>query len=101
MEILKTKTYFLLLFVLLLINIKISFFVFVLGNDVQVCLPYPEPLIHFALVCGSRSGPTLRSYSRGNVDKELVESAHDFLSSGGLYFDVQNGVIYASKILRW
>ncbi|XP_009602320.1 uncharacterized protein [Nicotiana tomentosiformis] len=72
-------------------------------NDkrLKVALPYPEPLIHFALVNGTRSGPALRSYSPGNIDKELVEAAHDFLRFGGLIVDLTTKVAYVSKILRW
>ncbi|OIS98966.1 PREDICTED: uncharacterized protein LOC109232432 [Nicotiana attenuata] len=67
----------------------------------KVVLPYPEPLIHFALVSGTRSGPALRCYSPGNIDKELVEAAHDFLRFGGLIVDLTTKVAYVSKILRW
>ncbi|XVF39455.1 hypothetical protein PTKIN_Ptkin01aG0036300 [Pterospermum kingtungense] len=67
----------------------------------QVALPYPEPLIHFALVCGTRSGPALRCYSPGNIDKELMDAARDFLRSGGLIVDLSIKVAYASKILKW
>ncbi|MBA0566128.1 hypothetical protein Golob_010973 [Gossypium lobatum] len=67
----------------------------------QVALPYPEPLIHFALVCGTRSGPALRCYSPGNIDKELMDAARDFLRAGGLIVDLSGKVAYASKILKW
>lgn len=67
----------------------------------QVALPYPEPLIHFALVCGTRSGPALRCYSPGNIDKELTEAACLFLRSGGFYYDLNNKVASVSKILNW
>ncbi|KAK8552237.1 hypothetical protein V6N13_120649 [Hibiscus sabdariffa] len=67
----------------------------------QVALPYPEPLVHFALVSGSRSGPALRCYSPGNIDKELMDAARDFLRAGGLIVDLNGKVAYASKILKW
>ncbi|XP_021284946.1 uncharacterized protein LOC110417076 [Herrania umbratica] len=67
----------------------------------QVALPYAEPLIHFALVCGTRSGPALRCYSPGNIDKELMDAARDFLRAGGLIVDLSGKVAYASKILKW
>lgn len=67
----------------------------------QVALPYPEPLTHFALVCGSRSGPALRCYSPGNIDMELIEAARNFLRSGGLVLDLNAKVVYVSKILKW
>ncbi|KAK8642816.1 hypothetical protein V6N13_012148 [Hibiscus sabdariffa] len=67
----------------------------------QVALPYPEPLVHFALVSGSRSGPALRCYSPGNIDKELMDAARDFLRAGGLIVHLNGKVAYASKILKW
>ncbi|KAI3465064.1 hypothetical protein Pfo_021727 [Paulownia fortunei] len=67
----------------------------------KVALPYPEPLLHFALVCGTRSGPALRCYSPGNIDKELMDAACNFLRNGGLYVDLIANVAYVSKILKW
>lgn len=64
-------------------------------------LPYPEPLIHFALVCGTRSGPALRCYSPGDIDKELMEAARNFFRNGGLIIDFDTKVASASKILKW
>ncbi|XAR62202.1 hypothetical protein NMG60_11016869 [Bertholletia excelsa] len=67
----------------------------------QVALSYPEPLIHFALVCGTWSGPALRCYSPGNIDHELMEAARNFLQNGGLIVDLDTKVSYVSKILKW
>jgi hypothetical protein len=66
-----------------------------------VALPYHEPLVHFALVCGTKSGPALRCYSTGNIDKELMEAARDFLRNGGLIVDPEAKIASASKILKW
>ncbi|KAK4801493.1 hypothetical protein SAY86_021980 [Trapa natans] len=68
---------------------------------VKVILPYPEPLVHFALVCGTRSGPALRCYSPGNIDRELMDAARDFLRSGGIVFDFIANAASVSKILKW
>ncbi|XP_042417627.1 uncharacterized protein LOC122006260 isoform X1 [Zingiber officinale] len=68
---------------------------------IKVAFPYPEPLVHFALVCGTRSGPALRCYSPGNIDKELIESARDFIKTGGLFVDSESSVASITKILRW
>ncbi|XP_062228486.1 uncharacterized protein LOC133926526 [Phragmites australis] len=67
----------------------------------KVALPYPEPLVHFALVCGTKSGPALRCYSPGNIDKELMEAARGFLRNGGLIVDPEAKIASVSKILRW
>ena len=66
-----------------------------------MALPYPEPLILFALVSGNRSGPVLRCYSPGNIDKELMEAASNFLGNGGVIIDFEAKVASLSKILRW
>ncbi|CAI9116377.1 OLC1v1017507C4 [Oldenlandia corymbosa var. corymbosa] len=68
---------------------------------IKMILPYPEPLVHFALVNGTRSGPSLRCYSPGDIDKELMEAAHNFIKSQGLLVDFEAKVAYASKILKW
>ncbi|RCV20889.1 hypothetical protein SETIT_4G094300v2 [Setaria italica] len=67
----------------------------------KVALPYHEPPVHFALVCGTKSGPALRCYSPGDIDKELMEAARDFLRNGGLIVDPDAKVASASKILKW
>ncbi|XP_058096651.1 uncharacterized protein LOC131242188 [Magnolia sinica] len=67
----------------------------------KIALPYTEPLIHFALVCGTRSGPALRCYSPGNIDKELMEAARDFLRNGGFVVDMEAKAASVNKILKW
>lgn len=67
----------------------------------KVALPYPEPMIHFALVCGTRSGPALRCYSPGKIDEELLDATRNFLRSGGLVIDLTAKTAYVSKILKW
>lgn len=67
----------------------------------KVALPYVEPLVHFALVSGTQSGPALRCYSPGNIDKELMDAACSFLRNGGLYVDLITNVAYPTIILKW
>ncbi|XP_019415798.1 PREDICTED: uncharacterized protein LOC109327185 [Lupinus angustifolius] len=67
----------------------------------MVALPYPEPLIHFALVNGTRSGPALRCYSPKTIDEELIHAARNFLRSGGVVIDLTAKTAHASKILKW
>ncbi|KAL3504678.1 hypothetical protein ACH5RR_034519 [Cinchona calisaya] len=66
----------------------------------KMVLPYLEPLVHFALVNGTRSGPALHCYSPGDIDKELTEAAHNFLRSG-LIVDLDAKIAFVSKIFRW
>ncbi|XP_024369230.1 uncharacterized protein [Physcomitrium patens] len=42
-------------------------------------LDRPEPLVSFALCCGSRSSPVMRVYTATNIDIELEEACRDFL----------------------
>ncbi|KAL5078631.1 hypothetical protein RYX36_007052, partial [Vicia faba] len=67
----------------------------------MVALSLPEPLIHFALVCGTRSGPALRCYSPRDIDSELMDAAHNFLRNGGVLIDFTAKIAYTSKILKW
>ncbi|XP_042500113.1 uncharacterized protein LOC122078269 isoform X2 [Macadamia integrifolia] len=84
---------------------KLAFFINLYNmmaiHAILVALPYPEPLVHFALVCGTRSGPALRCYSPGDIDKELMEAARNFLRNGGLIVDGEARVVSANKIFRW
>ncbi|KAK2978582.1 hypothetical protein RJ640_006701 [Escallonia rubra] len=57
----------------------------------KVALTYSEPLVHFALVSGNRSGPALRCYSPGNIDKELMEAARDAISFVELRYSADFG----------
>lgn len=67
----------------------------------KVALRYPEPMIHFALVCGTRSGPALQCYSPGKIDEELLDATRNFLRSGGLVIDLTAKTAHVSKILKW
>ena len=57
----------------------------------RFALPKPEPLIHFALVCGAKSCPPIKCYTEAKVKDELRIAAevifqHAFLpvSSGAV-----------------
>ncbi|KAI3513657.1 hypothetical protein L1887_20994 [Cichorium endivia] len=67
----------------------------------KVSLPYPEPLVHFALVSGSRSSPALRCYSPENIDVELFQAARDFLESGAFVLQLDSMTISVTKMLKW
>jgi len=57
-----------------------------------------DPRIHFALVCGAKGCPPIKTYSAGNIDEELNMAAISFLESGCV---VDGNKIYFSKILSW
>ncbi|KAL2611906.1 hypothetical protein R1flu_023598 [Riccia fluitans] len=62
-------------------------------------LDRPEPLISFALCCGSHSAPMVRTYTAKNVRTELQEACRDFLSAH-IGFTRHKRVIIP-KILQW
>ena len=66
---------------------------------------FREPRIHFALVGAAISCPPLRgeAYTGAKLDAQLEDQAHSFLldSARGSRVDVQNGVVYASRIFDW
>lgn len=49
-----------------------------------LCLAPPEPRVHFALHCATRSCPPLRVYTAANVDAELEQATEDFIRGGGV-----------------
>nr|XP_043638097.1 uncharacterized protein LOC122609101 [Erigeron canadensis] len=67
----------------------------------KVSLPYPEPLINFALVSGNRSAPALRCYSPKTIDSELMEAARNFIRSGAFVLQMDSMTVSVNKILKW
>lgn len=68
---------------------------------IEVALRDPEPLVHFALVSGSRSSPAIRCYSPGSIDEELRLAGRIFFDDGGFLIDAENKLASVSKILNW
>lgn len=68
----------------------------------KVALGKHEPLIHFALVCGAKSCPPIKTYSAEGIMNELKCSAEAFLETeDGCDLDVKKKVVKLSKILDW
>jgi hypothetical protein len=62
-------------------------------------LDNPEPLVSFALCCGSRSSPVLRVYTATNVETELEQACRDYLMAAvGVN---KKKSIMIPKILHW
>mmetsp|Transcript_5194 Transcript_5194/g.13019 ORF Transcript_5194/g.13019 Transcript_5194/m.13019 type:complete len:492 (+) Transcript_5194:70-1545(+) len=66
-----------------------------------VCLEQPEPRIHFALVCGAKSCPPIKTYSAEEVDEQLTAAAQAFFESENLVVNGEKKTISLSKILDW
>ncbi|XP_054767788.2 uncharacterized protein LOC129275039 isoform X1 [Lytechinus pictus] len=73
-------------------------------NDprLQVALDQPEPLIHFALVCGAKSCPPIKTYSGKDVMNELQLAAEAFLEgSDGCQVIEDKKEVKCSQIFKW
>ncbi|XP_006819587.1 uncharacterized protein LOC102804375 [Saccoglossus kowalevskii] len=68
----------------------------------QVALEKHEPGIHFALVCGAKSCPPIKTYSADDIDNQLKAAGEAFLeSSDGCDVDMSRKEIRLSKIFKW
>ncbi|XP_067051078.1 uncharacterized protein [Acropora muricata] len=73
-------------------------------NDpkLKIALPAPEPKIHFALVCGAKSCPPIKTYTSSGIDEELSLAAEAFLEGeDGCVLNMQKKEIRLSKIFQW
>jgi len=73
-------------------------------NDprLKVALPEPEPKIHFALVCGAKSCPPIKTYTSSGIDEELSLAAEAFLEGDdGCVLNMPKREIRLSKIFQW
>lgn len=65
---------------------------------------YPEPRVHFALVCAARSCPPLRpeAYRAGSLPAQLDDQGRIFLSDPARNrFDAARGALQLSQIFEW
>ncbi|XP_066964529.1 uncharacterized protein [Macrobrachium rosenbergii] len=61
-----------------------------------------DPRIHFALNCGAKSCPPIKTYSAENINDELRVATESYLETDeALKIDVENGIVYLSSLLRW
>jgi len=65
------------------------------------CLDAPEPRVHFALVCGARGCPPIKTYRTDHLDADLDAAARGFLEGGGLEFGPGVNDVRLSSILKW
>jgi glutaredoxin len=67
----------------------------------KVSVKEMDPRIHFALVCGAKSCPPVRTYSNTNLSEELRVATEAFLESDSCIVDVARKEISISTILKW
>ncbi|TRZ01052.1 hypothetical protein DNTS_033667 [Danionella cerebrum] len=68
----------------------------------QVALPEVEPLIHFALNCGVKGCPPIKTYTPQDIDSQLLAAAEAFLEKDdGCTIDGVAREVRLSQIFRW
>ncbi|KAG1945411.1 uncharacterized protein zgc:152951 isoform X2 [Pimephales promelas] len=73
-------------------------------NDprLQVALPDVEPLIHFALNCGAKSCPPIKTYTPQDIDGQLRTAAKAFLEDDdSCAIDSVGREVKLSQIFKW
>eukprot|EP00164_Ancoracysta_twista_P005228 GFYU01007154.1.p1 GENE.GFYU01007154.1~~GFYU01007154.1.p1 ORF type:complete len:491 (-),score=125.09 GFYU01007154.1:616-2088(-) len=68
----------------------------------HVILTDPEPRVHFALVCGAKSCPSITVFTAEEVDSALDMAAEAFLDDDkGMLVEPKEACIRLSKIFYW
>nr|XP_006638095.1 PREDICTED: uncharacterized protein LOC102691156 [Lepisosteus oculatus] len=68
----------------------------------QVALPDPEPLVHFALNCGAKGCPPIKTYTAKDIASQLRTAAEAFLENDeGCKVDPLRGEVHLSQIFKW
>ncbi|XP_073702390.1 uncharacterized protein [Garra rufa] len=73
-------------------------------NDprLQVALPDVEPLVHFALNCGAKSCPPIKTYTAQDIDSQLRAAAEAFLENDdSVVIDSVRREVKLSQIFKW
>lgn len=68
----------------------------------QVALPDAEPLIHFALNCGAKGCPPIKTYTPQDIDSQLRTAAEAFLENDdACTVDSGKREVRLSQIFKW
>uniref|UniRef100_A0A3Q1EHP9 Zgc:152951 n=1 Tax=Acanthochromis polyacanthus TaxID=80966 RepID=A0A3Q1EHP9_9TELE len=68
----------------------------------QMALPDAEPLIHFALNCGAKGCPPIKTYTPQDIDSQLRTAAEAFLENDdGCVVDSGKKEVRLSQIFKW
>nr|XP_057937122.1 uncharacterized protein zgc:152951 isoform X2 [Doryrhamphus excisus]XP_057937123.1 uncharacterized protein zgc:152951 isoform X2 [Doryrhamphus excisus] len=68
----------------------------------QVALPDAEPLIHFALNCGAKGCPPIKTYTPQDIDGQLRTAAEAFLENDdACVVDSGKKEVRLSQIFKW
>jgi len=68
----------------------------------SLALERAEPRIHFALNCGAKSCPPIKTYSADSIEDELDLATASFLENPeGVDVDAEGEVVVLSKLFQW
>uniref|UniRef100_A0A3B5KTJ5 Uncharacterized protein n=1 Tax=Xiphophorus couchianus TaxID=32473 RepID=A0A3B5KTJ5_9TELE len=68
----------------------------------QMALPDAEPLIHFALNCGAKGCPPIKTYTPQDIDSQLLIAAEAFLENDdACMVDSGKNEVRLSQIFKW
>lgn len=68
----------------------------------MIILPQVDPRIHFALNCGAKSCPPIKTFSGAEVQSQLNLAANAYLENDdALIVDVENNSVQLSKLFQW
>lgn len=60
-----------------------------------------DPRIHFALVCGAKGCPPIKTYSAANLNEQLEDAALAFFSGDAVEYNEKKNRLKVSMILKW
>lgn len=65
-------------------------------------MPVVDPRIHFALVCGAKSCPSLSVFRAEDISESLTVAARSFLADpSNFHVDPDAGVVAVSSLFKW
>ena len=68
----------------------------------KIALSEAEPRIHFALNCGAKSCPPIKTFSAEEVQKQLDVATQSYLESEeALKIEEDKATVYLSMLLKW
>jgi len=68
----------------------------------KIILPQVDPRIHFALNCGAKSCPPIKTFSGDEVQSQLNLASNAYLENDdALIVDVENNSVQLSKLFEW
>jgi len=67
----------------------------------RFALAQRDPRVHFALVCASRSCPSISAYRPSGLDDQLTLAAQAFVRGGGVELVPDDRLVRLSRIFQW